>query len=355
MPEQTTVQESRAVRTSFSTGVIAFGVILAVCYFAGAVIEAVLVSLILAIFLDPIVEVLGRIHFPRPLGALIAILLLLGTVLLGSFLLYNRAEDFAQQLPRYSGIIRGAITQVRRRVERFERQTEQVIPPAGREPQRVTVAEPSLVSRYLFPGFQTAANIVLIGGFVPFFVFFMLSWKEHLRRSFLVAFAPENREGVENGIRTIATAMRSYLVGNILVGFILAAASALLFFALGLHYRIILGLISGFLSLIPYLGVLLAIAGPVIVALPQYHSIGPFLIIIGSVTAFHVVGLNVLFPKIVGARVNLNPVAVTLALFVWGWMWGAMGLILAIPITAGAKAICDNIAGLKKFGAMLGE
>ena len=51
----------------------------------------------------------------------------------------------------------------------------------------------------------------------------------------------------------------------------------------------------------------------------------------------------------------MNPVAVTLAILVWGWMWGAMGLILAIPITAGAKAVCDNVQGLKKFGKLLGE
>src|SRR5439155_13965431 len=136
VPEPVTIEERLAVRTNFATGVIAFGVIVAICYYAGAVIQAVLVSLILAIFLDPIVELLSRIRFPRPLGAFIALLLLGGVVLLASFGLYNRVQDFAEELPVYSRIIRGAVLNVRRRIERFEKQTEQVIPPARQSMQQ---------------------------------------------------------------------------------------------------------------------------------------------------------------------------------------------------------------------------
>ena len=353
VPEPEITEERVTSKTNVATGVIAFGVIAAICYYAGAVIQAVVVSIMIAIFLDPIVELLSRIRFPRPLGAFIALLLLIGAVSLASFALYTRVQDFTQELPVYSRIIRGTVLNIRRRIERFQKQTEQVLPPMPQSGPRVTLTEGPLAS--LFPGFQTATNILLIAGFVPFFAFFILSWKEHLRRSFLAAFAERNRSGIQNGIRGIATAMRSYLVGNILVGFALSGASMLLFFGLGLSYPIVMGLISGFLSLVPYVGVILAMAAPIMVALPQYHTAAPYVILISSLTAFHIFALNVLFPKIVGRRVDLNPVAVTLALFVWGWMWGAMGMLLAIPITAGAKAICDNVEGLRKFGQMLGE
>jgi predicted PurR-regulated permease PerM len=356
MPLEQSISESvRTARSSSASSVIAFGVVMAVCYVAGSVIQTVLVSILLAIFLDPLVELLARIHLPRAFGALLAVLLLIAVVGLASFLLYNRAEDFADALPRYSSIIRDGVANVRRRVERLQKQTEQVIPRSQERVQTVTISEPSLWSQYLFPGVQTAANVLLTIGFIPFLVFFMLSWKEHLRRTAVESFDEPSRPGIANGLRAIATAMRSYLVGNILVGLILSAASAISFFALDLHYPLILGLLSGFLTLIPYLGIVLAMVGPVLVALPEVHTLGPYLILVGCLVAFHIIGLNVLFPKIVGGRVNMNPVAVTLALLIWGWMWGAMGLLLAIPIMAGAKAVCDNIPGLKKFGRLLGE
>ncbi len=65
--------------------------------------------------------------------------------------------------------------------------------------------------------------------------------------------------------------------------------------------------------------------------------------------------MNVLYPKIVGARVHLNPLVVTFSLMFWGFIWDAAGLLLAIPITAGIKAVCDNVAGLRSFGRFLGD
>ncbi len=343
------------VKTNFVSSVIAFGVIMGICYVAGSVIQTVLVSILLATLLDPVAELLAYIRVPRALTAFLMVLLMIAVVYLAFFFLYNRAVDFAQELPQYSKIIRDRAVQIERAAESFQKQTEIVIPPSRGRVQTVTVAEPSLLSRYLFPGVQTAYNLLLMIGFIPFLVFFMLTWKAHLIRSCIEACDESIQPGIANGLRSIGTMVRGYLVGNLLVGLILAVAFSILNFALGLRFRIILGLSSGFLSLIPYLGVPLSAIGPVLVALGQFHTLAPYLILIGCLTGFHIIGLNFLFPKVVGARVNMNPVAVTLAILVWGWMWGAMGLILAIPITAGAKAVCDNVQGLKKFGRLLGE
>ncbi len=74
----------------------------------------------------------------------------------------------------------------------------------------------------------------------------------------------------------------------------------------------------------------------------------------GALTFLHIVGLNVLMPAIVGRRVHLNALAVTVALLFWGWLWGAIGLILAIPITATVKVICDHTDGWEPVGRWLG-
>jgi predicted PurR-regulated permease PerM len=95
-------------------------------------------------------------------------------------------------------------------------------------------------------------------------------------------------------------------------------------------------------------------APPLLAGLGVIHG-SVFLLIALSVLGLHLFALNVLYPKFLGSRLQLNPLAVTLALLFWGWIWGAMGLVLAIPITAAAKIVFDHIEGLQAVGAWLGE
>jgi len=93
---------------------------------------------------------------------------------------------------------------------------------------------------------------------------------------------------------------------------------------------------------------------PLITGLGHIHGSGFFLILV-TVLGLHLFALNVLYPKFLGKRLQLNPLTVTIALLFWGWIWGAMGLILAIPMTAACKILCDHIDGLRPLGAWLGE
>jgi predicted PurR-regulated permease PerM len=73
------------------------------------------------------------------------------------------------------------------------------------------------------------------------------------------------------------------------------------------------------------------------------------------VAVLHLIAMNLLYPKVVGSRVHLNPLVVTVALMFWGTIWGGIGLLLAIPITAGIKAVCDNVTSLHGYGRLLGD
>jgi predicted PurR-regulated permease PerM len=115
------------------------------------------------------------------------------------------------------------------------------------------------------------------------------------------------------------------------------------------------GPLSGFLSLIPYLGLPLAALPPIVAALPVYANWSHYIVICTGVAVLHLVGLNLLYPKLVGARVHLNPLAVTLALMLWYVIWGGAGLVLAIPITAAMKAALDNSPRLRGYGRLLGD
>jgi predicted PurR-regulated permease PerM len=112
--------------------------------------------------------------------------------------------------------------------------------------------------------------------------------------------------------------------------------------------------LSGFLSLVPYVGMPLALTPPLFAAL-GVNKFSTYVLVVLIVGMLHLIALNLLYPKIVGSRVHLNPLVVTFSLMLWGFLWDAPGLLLAIPLTAGVKAVCDNVKGLRPIGKFLGD
>jgi predicted PurR-regulated permease PerM len=119
-------------------------------------------------------------------------------------------------------------------------------------------------------------------------------------------------------------------------------------------YPLLVGPLSGFLSLVPYVGLPLALVPPLFAALGE-NTVQTYLLVALAVAMLHLIALNLLYPKIVGSRVHLNPLVVTFSLMLWGFLWDGPGLLLAIPLTAGLKAVCDNVKGLRPVGKFLGD
>ena len=367
--------------SNFAQRVIALGVVVAVCYFARPVVITFFASLLFAFLLEPPVSWLMRLRLPRALAALIVCLLALAVLGVALTLFYSRASAFVEELPRYESAIKGVVEGVSERMEKFEstvlrfmpqprQQTTVTVPPP--EPRRsrtkavppppqpvvqeVRVSEDSsLITKYVVPHLGTVTEVILFASFVPFLVYFMLSWKDHMRHGFVNLFDLENRQVVHNTLNGIGKMVRAFLVGNFLLAVLLAAASVLVFSYLGIPFYVVMGTLSGVLSVIPYVGLPLAMIPPVFSALGVFHSISSYLVIMLVVGMLHLFALNVLYPKLVGARVHLNPLAVTVSILMWTWMWGAVGLILAIPITASLKAVFDNVPGLRRYGELLGD
>jgi len=167
-------------------------------------------------------------------------------------------------------------------------------------------------------------------------------------------FPASERTEVKLTLDEVSLMLRSYVIGTGLVGVILVLGSWIFFWSIGLDFPFLAALASGLFNLVPYLGVVMSWVPPLIVGLRTHHT-GLFYVgIIGMLSFFHLMGANVLFPALVGRRVHLNAVAVTISLLFWGFMWGALGLILAIPITATIKVICDHIESCQPVGRWLG-
>jgi predicted PurR-regulated permease PerM len=134
----------------------------------------------------------------------------------------------------------------------------------------------------------------------------------------------------------------------------MSVVSMAVFGFLGLPYFYFLGVISGFLSLMPYLGVILAAIPPLAAGLGTLRETGLVLIIV-TVLGLHLFSMNVLYPKVIGKRLQLNPLLVTISLLVWGWIWGALGLVLAVPVMGAIKIICDHVNSLRPVGEWMGD
>lgn len=336
--------------------VIAIAVVLTICYVAKLVLVVLLVSILIAFILEPLVGLMEEIRIPRGLGALIAVLLLMGAIYGATYVSYSKAQDFMQDLPKYSAKIREALGKFREKARSIQKTTEGVLPEESKEEKEKTVRvqQTSSWGDWLTNSLGTVGEIVLAVSFIPFLVYFMLTWENHTRAATVMLFSMENRNTAYVTLGRISAMIRSFILGNLIVGLFLSVATVVVFAFLHLPYFYFLGIISGFLSLVPYLGVVLAMAPPLLAGFGVLDAGGVVIILI-TVLSLHLFAINVLYPKLIGRRLQLNPLAVTIALLLWGWLWGAMGLILAVPITAALKIIFDHVEKLRAYGTWLGE
>ena len=370
---------------NLSSFLIATALGIALLYYGRLFFITLLVSVILAFILDPVVKVFMRLRLPRSLASFFVCAIALLLLYLMGLGLYTQISGLVEDLPSYSQRINELVDNASLRLEQMEKSTyEMLVPKRIRdretpaqpvpEPTRTTKkkrsAEPPMpppvqevrIRQERTSLLETAIDSLrsfyqplLMASFVPFLVYFMLSWSDHLRRAYLQLFTGPDRQVAGKTWEGIASMARAYVVGNFILGLFLSIVSSALFYAVKLPYWVLVGPTSGFLSLIPYVGLPLSIIPPVLAALPVYSTLTQYLIISTAVAFLHLLALNLLYPKMVGARVHLNPLVVTVALMFWATLWGGVGLILAIPITAGIKAVFDNVADLQPYGKLLGD
>jgi len=376
-PLRVTEQEVR----NLAGPVIATGVIIAILYFGRVVFITSLVAVMLAFILEPFVTLLVRFRLPRSLASFLVCTGALAVLYLIGMGAYSQLAGFVEDLPKYSQRIGDLVEIVSEKAANLEQRTYQLVMPAHKPPppppepphkkrRGVDITTPpapgaipevrihedsSPIKDFITVRLGSFYQFLLMASFVPFLVYFMLSWHDHIHRSFLQFFQGEDRAAAARSLQGIADMVRGFVVGNSMLGLLLAAASSLAFWMIHLPYALLVGPLSGFLSLVPYVGLPLAALPPLFVALTAYNGISSYLLVVAIVSGFHLLALNLLYPKFVGSRVHLNPLAVTFSLMIWGFMWDAPGLLLAIPMTAAFKAVCDNVKGLRQIGKFLGD
>ena len=364
--------------------IVALGVIIAILYFGRVFFITSMTAVTIAFILEPLVTLLMRAHLPRAVASFVVCCFALASLYVIGLGAYSQLSGLFADLPTYGQRIGEVVEGVRTRIQGVEKQTYRMIltgkqrqqleedearaakaaakKSAGKKgdttpPAPTTPAPPdnsSAISDYVYSNLSGFYQILLMISFIPFLVYFMLSWRDHINRAFLQLFQGESRVVAARSLQGIAEMVRAFVVGNFLLGLVLAAISAILFWMMHLPYWQLVGPLSGLLSLVPYIGMPLAMVPPLFAAL-RINTFGLYMLVIVVVGMLHLLALNLLYPKVVGSRVHLNPLVVTFSLMLWGFLWDAPGLLLAIPLTAGLKAVCDNVKELRPIGKFLGD
>jgi predicted PurR-regulated permease PerM len=338
--------------STFSLRVIAVAIILLFLYYAQGVVITVALSILLAYFLDPAVEYLERWRVPRTIGAMIMVLAV-GVVLAATgYVLWSRTSDFMANWPKYSATLRQAAVAVQGKVVGIATQVSQIAPDADGSKTAVT-PDPGIFRNLILRGIGSLYALFLEITFVPFLVFFMLAGKRELWHGTLQLFPASKRTSVKETLEDLRDVLRDYLSGMTIVTILVIAVSSAFFWMIGLDYPGLTGIGSGILNMVPYIGAVLAWLPAFLIALATWTSVGYFVLIAAVLLTIHVFALNLVAPALVGRRVQLNAVAITLSLLFWGWVWGGMGLLLAIPITASLRVICDHTESWRPVGRWL--
>lgn len=358
---ETTPAPVRAGRTTLLRlvwyGILTLAVMAAfyTLYFARAVFIPIALAVLLNLLLNGLVRRLTKLRIPEAGGAAIVLIAFVGTIGLAAYQLSGPAAGWIEGAPRNIEKIREKLRPVQETVEEVKRTTEQVERMAEAEgggSPAVAVKGPSLTEAFLSGAGRFASTI----GITIVLLYFMLASGDLFLRK-LVKVLPtfrDKKRAVEIAHQVEADVSR-YLVTVTLANLGLGAATGLAMFALGMPNPALWGALAALNNFIPYLGSMATTIVLALVAGVSFDTLGemaaPPLVFL-ALTALEG---QLVTPMLLGRRLTLNPVVIFLAMLAWGWLWGIPGLLMAVPLLAAFKILCDHAPSLAAVGEFLGR
>lgn len=338
---------------SFSTLGLFIIVLFVVFYKAAAVFIPLVGGVMLYFLLRPITKLFSRAGIPHGVSAAMLLLVMLGVFGAGIVKLSGPARTWAEDLPSYIREAEYKLRGVKQSVNVLSETTDAIENLAGEESQgedRVAVQRNSITDRLFSHTRQ------FIGGALIAFIlaFFLLSSGDLFLRK-VVSMLPHfhERRATVRIFRGIESSLSKYLLSVTLINLVLGVAVGLTFYYMDMPNPILWGGVAAILNYVPYIGALVGVLVLLLVSIITYDTIA--LALVPPLIYLVLTGLegSLLRPLILGKWLTLNPVAIFVALVLWGWMWGAIGTLLAIPMLVMFKISCDHIAWLRPFGTIL--
>jgi predicted PurR-regulated permease PerM len=330
-------------------------------YFCRSLLLPLVLALLLWLLLSPLMRGLKTLHIPAPLGAGLVLLALLGSVGFGVYELSGPASDWMQRAPQSLRAAEVKLRDLKRSVQRLGRATEQVarIADVGPAPgPRVPVvavsvqATPTLRERLL----SQAADLVTDAVVMLILLFFLLASGDlFLRKLVRVLPRTKDKQRAVEIASQVEREMSGYLSTLTMINLALGAAVALTFALIGVPNPLLWGAMVTCTNFVPYLGPAVNYGVFALLGLLTFDSVPRMLLPVGLFLLLNVLESYVISPMVLSKRLTLNPVMLFVSLTFWGWMWGIVGAILAVPIMVVLKIFCDHFETLAPIGEFLGD
>jgi len=323
-------------------------------YYASEVILPIVFALVLQLLLQPGMRVLGRLHIPKAIGAVMMIAMLLGGLAGLGVTLSGPATEWAAKAPESLPRLEHLLSIFREPVAQMQRATAQVETLAEgpvTDVKAVTVTGPGLGS-FLSSG----TRALLVGGLTTVVLLYFLpaSGDLFLRRIVEILPTLTNKKQAVEISREIESNISGYLVTISLMNAVVGIATGLASYFCGLADPVLWGTVAFLLNYVPIIGPLFGMIILLVAGLLTFDTIGYAVLPAGLYLGIHLVEGQAVTPMLLARRFALNPVLVIVSLVFWFWLWGVAGALLAVPMLATAKIVCDRIRPLMALGHFLG-
>jgi predicted PurR-regulated permease PerM len=305
-------------------------------------------SLMIAILLNPFVNKLQQKKIPKIPAIIIALILTI--LLIAGLMIFISSQivKFSDNMP----VLQKKFSELFSHLQLWLQQNYSL----SLEKQKELLAEAGnnlkpLIGQTLGTVLGTISVIVLL----PIYIFLMLFYKTLILNFLYEIFAEKNSSKVGVVLKETKGAIQSYMVGLLLEAIIVAVLNSAALLILGVQYAILLGVIGALLNVLPYIGGIIAIALPILIATITKDGYTTQIGILIAYMIIQFIDNNILVPRIVSSKVKINALVSLVIVLLGSAVWGFAGMFLSIPFIAVLKIIFDRVEGLKPWGKVLGD
>ncbi|MDZ4791958.1 MAG: AI-2E family transporter [Hyphomicrobiales bacterium] len=322
-------------------------------YFVSPVIVPIILAVLITMLLTPVRRQFDNIGLPRPISSLLVVALFFSVLGSGAYALSGPVQAWMERMPKGGEKIERMLRSIKKPFAQISKASEEIEQATnmqgGGAPLKVQIAVPSLSARVVEGGAQLLASVSVI----TVLVFFLLSAGDTFLRK-LVSVIPslKDKKQMVDVIRNIETDISFYLLFLTSVNVGIGVGVGLITWAMGIPDPLLWGALTAILSFAPYVGELAILVILLVISMLTFDTLVQALVV---PAAFLVLmsAVHLTVPLVVRRRLFLNPVAVFIMVIILGWMWGIVGALIAVPLLASFKVICERIERLNPIAAFL--